>query len=464
MGFESLAALDMFQGSMPLTTIRQVARMARDWDVADIYVGCSGTFKVERTLHDRFAMHSNDVTLYSCAIGWHLAGVPWRLAVRPEAEAEWGWLGDYMGTSADDLATVLASTTMLQEAMSPRRDNRYFTSKRGGYRRQFAAMHAKTLAKLPDVHLASFYAGDVRDHMAAAPKDTGFVSFPPFFGGGYERMFAGLHHVFDWDPPEYRMFDDADVAGMFAQAREFRHWAIGSHMVLDDYHDDLRAVVRSHGLPVYLYGDSGARSVVANRPPPQKPLLARRLEAGMTIGTSLRVHPVSAVQFQSLRASVMNAHIAPASPHFACMVSVDGLLVGGFAFQWEQVGTTLNMFSDQLPGPTAYLLVDFPVPGTDYTRLAKLVLAAALSTETRNLLERAASRRFRSLKTTAFSKHPVSMKYRGMLQLLDRKPPRSPDAAHNHELIYGSLLGRWTLDEGMQAWRDQHSQRQTTPA
>ena len=82
-------------------------------------------------------------------------------------------------------------------------------------------------------------------------------------------------------------------------------------------------------------------------------------------------------------------------------------------------------------------------------------------------------RRVRGIVTTAFTKRPVSMKYRGMFELLNRKEndlakqawAKDIDAATNsyyaqpYELNYGSAMGRWTLAEGMAEWKRKHGQR-----
>lgn len=469
MGFETLAALQstdrtgVFQGSIPTASVRQLAAIAKGWDVKDLFVGCSGTFKIERGLHPMFErVHGNDVTLYSCAIGWYMAGEDFRLEIKESAQERWGWLSEYLGSPADNLATILTATTMLQKAAGKRSDNAYFRALFAAYRQQFPTLHAQAKAKLPPQVLSTFYPGDVRDYMDMAdPETSGLMTFPPFFSAGYEKMFDGLHQVFDWDVASYRMFNgDKDIPGVLAQAQSFKHWVVGSHMVIDELHENLRSVVRTRGWPIYLYSDSGATSTIGVPSVKVSPLLAKRLGPKDEIGDRMRLAVISSDQFNSLRFSIMNAHIVPSTPHLSLLVLVDDVVVGAFAIQWESVGTPLNMFTNKLPGPTCYLLSDFPIPGTQYPKLSKLILAAAVSEEARVLIERQASRRFRSIKTTAFSQHPVSMKYRGAFKLLTRKD--APKGAHHkHELIYGSELGRWTLAEALDEWKKKSAKKES---
>jgi hypothetical protein len=116
------------------------------------------------------------------------------------------------------------------------------------------------------------------------------------------------------------------------------------------------------------------------------------------------------------------------------------------------------------------LLSDFPVTPTEYQKLAKLVLIAALSKESKLLAERITGKRTRALTTTAFSKNPVSMKYRGLFQLIKRKENKidldgldlaTAYSLQPYELNYGARMGDWSLQEGLDIWKKKHGQKLT---
>ena len=67
------------------------------WKGLPVFVARSGNFTVEHILaRCRVGeTHSNDVSIYSCALGWHLAGNPVQYKVA-EAAGEYAWLGDYL--------------------------------------------------------------------------------------------------------------------------------------------------------------------------------------------------------------------------------------------------------------------------------------------------------------------------------------------------------------------------------
>jgi hypothetical protein len=94
---------------------------------------------------------------------------------------------------------------------------------------------------------------------------------------------------------------------------------------------------------------------------------------------------------------------------------------------------------------------DFPVGGTSYPRLSRLIVAVALSHEVKALIERAGNKRYRSLTTTAFSKNPSSMKYRGLLR---RLTARQEDG--QWKVNYGQELGKWSLEEAFATWLEKN--------
>ena len=67
----------MFIGSINRYMRCVLESAASQWRGQDIYVACSGNFTVERilsSLRDGVGrIFSNDVSIYSCALGWHPA-------------------------------------------------------------------------------------------------------------------------------------------------------------------------------------------------------------------------------------------------------------------------------------------------------------------------------------------------------------------------------------------------------
>ncbi|MFX8106652.1 hypothetical protein ABTK92_20370, partial [Acinetobacter baumannii] len=67
-----------------------------------------------------------------------------------------------------------------------------------------------------------------------------------------------------------------------------------------------------------------------------------------------------------------------------------------------------------------YLLSDFAIAREK--RLAKLIAMLATGRESTERYDRRRVRRTKVIVTTAFTDRPISMKYRGIFELLSRKP------------------------------------------
>lgn len=426
-----------------------IHEQVRTWDVDELAVGCSGNYTIERCVADlNVQLHSNDVQIYSAALGWFLAGEELPITLKPEVEEALPWLADYMDGRAGTLATIMLGsgmTSFLKAVKKP--DNAYYQRILRGIERQFPTMHAKTVEKLQGItmHLASFHAMDVGEWVnTKISRDIPVCCFPPFFAGDYESQFKILDDSFDWPKPDYPELDQEGVDALIDDITDRKHWVLGLHIRREHLQDQLRGIVQTsnRGVPIYIYASGGKSRVV--RPRQSTEIVpARRLGPGDRLGERLSLATLTTGQFATLRSQYMNHKIKPGSPYLPLAVLVDGILVGATA-----VGPSTNHPT------TAYMLSDFPVDPTDYERLAKLILYAALSRESRLLLQRRCGTVMERLRTTAFTDRPVSMKYRGVFKL--EKRAESPDPEYQNLLNYIADYGQWSLAEGFEMWKKKH--------
>jgi hypothetical protein len=441
----------VFQGTIPAELRSIVAEHARGWPTgANVYVGCSGNLTIERTLagtlpDKQFTLHSNDVNPYSCALGWAFSGQPVPFALKDESQPTLNWIEEYLDDGLGTLATLMLGTRFLSFVG---KDGVYHRRIADAYRDQFARMHAETVSKLgkAKLQLASFDARDVREYLRDAPPDAPVASFPPFWGGGYEAMFKGITDHFDWPEPEYDVLGDDGKQEIIDLIIDRPHWLLGLHFedpTLEPYR--VGYVKNSpRSMPIWVYAKPGAVRYVGPR---QKlePVLMARLGAGDALGDDLRLHPLTGGQFNALRSVYLNRGIAPGMPLFACAVSSGGRIIGAFGWLPPKFGLD------------AYLMSDFSVAPTKYRRLSKLIVMAAISSESQVLVQRALSKRVVGWATTAFTNRPTSGKYgRGVpgVKLYSRK--KCDDGVHQFQLQYGGPLGQWTLAEALDQWRTRH--------
>lgn len=444
------------------------------WPIRDLYVGCSGNLTVERTLHDLgLRLHGNDVLLYTSAQGCYFAGTPLEpLDLSDLGKAELPWAKKTMGSDLDRLATVLMCSN-IQLVSTIGKTNAYYDRIKRAFRDQWKELHAKTRENLEatSFRLASFDPEDVATWIGRVPrrKTVGFVAYPPFVGAheAFERDFAKLESLFSWEKPTFEMLEPERLSKLYERIADRPHWMLGINRRVDSLDPFLRARAQTtnRGVPVYVYASEGPTRVIA----PQQATSAsgfQHLMAGEEIGDTIRLMELTLGQFSSLRSMYMNRHIRPGQPSNAFAVVVDDRLVGVLAYS---AAPTVARWDRHLPTPAVYLLSDFPVSGTDYGRLSKLIVMASCSEEARLAMERYANKRYRSMVTTAFSANPASMKYRGVLRLLKRDEnhalseewareidPTDPYYGQRYQLQYGSEFGRWTLAEALADWKAKH--------
>lgn len=463
-----------FRGFIPSHVQKVIHEVTEGWPCRDVYVGCSGNFTIERVLEGRdFRLHGNDVTLYSCLLGSYLARQELPVALTDLGQQEFPWLARYLCTQEDALAAVmLAANLMLAiSAKGERKRNAYYERVVNGYLAQWDALHAATVERLRAVtlRLASFHIGDVTEWIKTLPADQGFLAYPPFGAAGAGLYRVGgerLSLVFKWNDPPYTTLQGDDADAFFrAVAEHFDNWCLATNRPIEEFAGSLRGMTKptNRAATVYIYASSGPIRVVS---PHQAldPVLAPRLVPGQEIGDTMTLALLDYKQFQALRSQYMNVFLRPGAASQAVAVLVDGYLVGVYAL------STAPTFSTLATVDSVYLLSDFPVRPTDYGKLAKLVLYAALSKEGKLLAERSAGHRVRHVVTTAFSNNPESMKYRGLFTLVSRKDnPTSHESwgqgidlaaneyyARRYQLNYRAEVGRWTLAEGLAEWKRRH--------
>lgn len=454
----------MFHGTIPSGMQKIVKEISDTWDCEEIYVGCSGNFTIERILDgDKFRIHSNDVTVYSYTLGRYFTKAPIEVSLRDEYKnTELGFFSDYMNDEADKVATVMLCTKILDGVGKD--DNLYYKRMNEANRDQWAAMHRQTKTKHEgnDFQVASYYNGDVIDWIQTLDKSQAFISFPPFYAGDYKNMFAKIEEVFEWDEPEYEELTDERKQLLIDEIQTFKHWLVGFNFRVPELKDKMVGITKTtnRGVPIYLYGTSDIKRLIMPNQKTQR-VNIERLGMDEDIGENIDIIRLNNEEFQTLRSVYMNRYINPGQASLALGVTVDGKLIGVYAFS---SAPSFASYEGKIETPHIYLLSDFPVYPTNYKHIAKLVLYAALSKESKFVAEGLTNRRVRSLVTTAFTNRKVSMKYRGLFELLERKERKIDPESMDHDnqkyqLNYASRMGDWTLAEGLAEWKKRYGEK-----
>ena len=443
----------MFLGSLPTPALQMIGKIVQTWNVEDIYIGCSGNFTIERCLKNitNARLHSNDVTVYSCLLGRFFSGQKIDIKLKSNYNGPMNFVQKYFDGGVGSIAVMLILSDMTSFLKS--KPNPYYKRMINAYITQFEKMFNETKEKLEKIEpfITSMYEGDVYEWIDTIPDDAGFICYPPPPSENYVKIFRAIDNILEWNPPIFEALNEEKINDMFSKLIKRNHFLFITNDLGNEYAPYLAGMcqISNRDNLLNIYANADKTLIVLPHQKTESPLI-ERLGEFEDIGNEIQLRILKIQEFQALRSQYMNIHINPAHPLLGVGVMVDNKLIGVYALKGQ--GSNVINMNKYIDAPNAYLLSDFPIAPVKYKRLAKLVLYSALSKESKDIIERIFNRRIYSLATTAFSKKPVSMKYRGLFHLLNKTQTNESE----YKLNYGANLGEWTLAEGLKMWKDKY--------
>lgn len=404
----------MFVGSLPKYALDYlVTNVARQMAGHRLVVGCSGNFTIERAVAhaqpDIQGIYSNDVSLYSCTLGWWLTGDrDHEITMRDEAPI-------WMRREWRPGATAVACLDVMLEALQyEAQKNSHQARMWDAYRLHFGEMVDARQRSLADwtKPLTGFWAGDVAEHFRQHDDDKSvFVCFAPTYVGGYERQYKRLDALFDWPRPEYQKFDKKRAAALFGWMQDRRYAWFGDCKI-----DGLQPAMlfRRGGMKtIYLYTNlEHTPGYISPTRPQHAPILRlANAQTRLCPSTNVQLIQILTSELCTYKDMFLSKKIDHKPGQWALAVVADGEVVGFVEYAYKQE------YGQQ---DSIYLNSDFPVSGTVYPRLSKLIAMMAVCGDARRFLERRREMKQRELRTTAFTDKPISMKYRGVLEVEKR--------------------------------------------
>lgn len=379
-----------------------------------VFSGCWGNFTIETVLSQGAPMPaeiiSNDVSLYSSALGvFYTDQAPLRLT---PAQREFDWLADYLRTP---LSAAAAIVVLLELAPFSAGKTAYHARMRRHIVTRFGDYHTSACERLRKrkelLSVKTYMACDVGVFEGRRRRDDVFLSFMPTYSGGYERLYRFLDAVIDWEGrPDYEIMTPDRKASLLGRICE-----AGSYVHVDDMRREplhLVAIVEGgHSRPVYVYSDlKGLKTQVYRRAKQshKAPNIAILGPHDESPKGEISFLILNAGEFSWFRDQYLSKGITPADPQWRFGLCLDGMLFG--VLGWSR----------GYDGASYYLMCDVAVSSQRYERLSKLVCMVANTQEMGRLLRQQTGRLWHTFETTAFTRKPVSMKYRGVLRLVCR--------------------------------------------
>lgn len=394
----------MFIGSINSTVRKYLASVSPAFQNKTVVVGCSGNFTSEGVF-TKYAqpaeIHSNDVSLYSCMLGRWLAGESVDYEI---TDPDLKWVTDYFSSDVEKLASLMVLLNMLQYVkQKTAHQQRMWLINKDNF--GLMVSHTAERLQLAPPRITTFYAGDVSDHFKRFENDRNavFCCYAPTYAGGYEQLYKALDAVTTWDEPTYSMLDEEARDKLLAWMSDGRKYLWYDDRVLPG-HPLIMQQEQNRNRTVYLYSNFIERPAYFARHgygglPPSIPLANKDTEFSET--SEIFAVPMKTTMIARFKNAFLGKNIDFSLGMWGFCFFIDGVAIGFVEFNPAKYGTPDGV----------YMMADFPVPGTKYKRLSRLIVMLAVSGEMRKTLERIKETRVRTLYTTAFTDRPVSMKW-----------------------------------------------------
>ncbi len=410
----------------------------------DICIGCSGNFTVEQILQGlNCRIWSNDIALYSSLIGNHLAGNPMRAEIQDPA---YSWLAPYIeegGVSRIAVVSLLFEMLKQEKANNLQQIRMY-----DHYKNNFENYHQQSVIKisatLEKIKIKRYTSRDAYELYAELPTDWMRIAFLPTYVGGYEKLYSRLEKIISWDAPSYDLLTPERYEETVAFMRR------GKYLYLSDYdrnEDGLFAIVKTgHLKNVYLYSNIEFKNSYI------MPYAKYKKSDYALLPDDHEITEDSKIVFLKSSNEKLNYYknlflkkgIDYTTGMSPMMVFLDGYLFGFLLFDIIRYG-----MDQEKSTRGVYLLSDFVI-ASRIDKISKLLLLCTKTKELQTILKEKFIQAVEFVLTTAFTHKPVSMKYRGVYQLMKRG---------EGFLQYTTECGKITTAEAVKTWIKKYKAR-----
>ncbi len=435
----------LFVGAVPKACVEQVFRCVDMPRVRVAFVCCSGSFRFEHALAERYpsvAVHSNDVSLFSVALGTYAAGELRRFRFVNEFEGL-----EQLLEGRAELDRIVALTLTVRMCHF-RGKNEHARQHRRHYLDNFEhyleASRERVKRYVDSLKIQSFFAGDFREQARRGIEQGATIfAWPPTHRGDYENFYKSVEAGVEWEHPSYEVWDPSKIGAWMKELDE-----AGADYVVCANHDLSEEGVRPFGLyasgrtqTIYLYANLRSRATLITSDTKAEPFAYRKVvPRNLTLETEVRVVQVGHKQMNFIKDVYQLPGLIHTSGEMQFLVYLDSCLAGGFVY--STATRSLKHGDRELKASrNLYLLSDFSVSRDG--KLSKLISMLATGREMIRRFERWRVRSVEGLVTTAFTQRPASMKYRGIFELVARKPGMLNYWSAVREASYADIYADW---------------------
>lgn len=434
--------------------LRKVISAYAEEITVPVLLPCAGNFTVGAALRAggyQGLISGCDITLYTSALGAYLANSPITVSERDDCPDHLRGFLDF--TSPAHLA---ASVSIMLDLRQVWKCNSVWHRRvLANYRAAWPTLIEKTLAKLVAyrTHMTqgqgfTYTAQDAVAFLDTHTLDHAVFIAPPTFGSrdyiNQERMLAASAQ---WNAPTFTEISFKDTA-IYEKITSFSAWMIIMERPLPEVEkilgEPVAVVHKGRKSITYAYAGHSKRRIVTRgyltSSSPGRILAGDKALSGHEIPGIIKMDKKQTVRMNELFMSVRVDYIL-SDVALSLALCLDKQIIGKLDYNLTKHYWALGQNGHQI-----YQRSDLAVPSVE-SRLAKLILLFSQSHEVKQLIDDTFKGDYRFTVTTAFSKNPVSMKYRGVYKL--HKRIDDPDG---YRLNYYGELGQYSLQEAYDLW------------
>lgn len=449
---------EIFNGSIPPVCMMQILRAVDFSSWKACYVGCSGTFTFERAIgsrHPSLPMHGNDVSLMSAVIAGTAMGKPEPFTFKGRIAH---WEDMLQGATELERAGALILALYLGRVYNGKSEHarRHWLYYENRFPDMVEKCAAQVLQLASGLKLQSYYAGDFRAHLRRGIEEgAGVIVSAPFISGWYEKWFKFINENIDWSPPAYEMWNPDHFPALMDEID-----ASGAPYVMvykDRINEDRLACYHRIGMKpkFFVYTNTRATGSVVDHSSTDRgtPFKFEACDISrLTDKTKVEIVRCKAGYADYIKSLYLQENIAWTSTPLNFLIYLDDMLAGilSFAMPKHNIGEFKT---------TEYVYLMSDTATTRFGRVSKLIAMLAsqvdvLRVASSKLMHR---RPVKAVVTTVRSNNPVSMKYRGIYEVLARKePPAGERSGAKYIINYVTAPRDQTPDQIYAEWFSRH--------
>lgn len=374
-----------------------------------VYVLCSGNFTLDKIANKMgFKVHGNDVSLYSKLIADYVLGnvTKWTIKDKQLEKIYKSWEGDEQLNKLI-FAMFVLSLSEFKDLKNSYQIENYQTIIDGAKEYHEKTYGYLTTSDALNFEMVDYYHGDLVERAKEVGDDDLMVVFAPTYTGGYEKMFKFLEDVIDYERASYEMFDSKAAGTLYKQWLEEKNCLIYSDVIWEGLEQYIVSKIKyNNKRDVYLYSniDKDGKHLFEVRDKlldsPMFDIAKEDFE--FTDDTIIEVYKRPVGDANYYKQSYMSAKVDYSMGGDFSIVFVADKKVFGFA--------TFSKFLSNLE--YVFVQSDFVVP-IDFPRVSKLLIMLLKGKDCHDIVNNEYKNYYEMLRTSVFTRKPVSMKYRG---------------------------------------------------